>query len=246
MNPLLIIPMVTVLILSPALIILACWHRKRTDVPTPAPGFMTPHQVRSLSFAKGDLLVITTEQHLTRAQMDSLREWTDAFEAAHGIKVVVMGGGLKPEMLLKTKDSEGEIDQLGSGFGERMRKVAEDEIARHMKTGGLLWRRMDGDDVRFVDASAFAVKSGEVYPTRPRLQKLIALINKANLTDDIPGRQSVLKEAKALLNKFDLAEAPFGVGPGGMVGPPGTVFDPRVAMFIPKEPDPSEGPEGRQ
>lgn len=95
-----------------------------------------PDHVRSLSAAKGDLLIVTTEQHFTKAQAAVMREWTEAFTAEHGIKVVVLGGGLKPDVLVSAEqpirpDSEADlprvrwIDEIGvrlrAGIAARVR-----------------------------------------------------------------------------------------------------------------------------
>lgn len=93
---------------------LACswvvWARLRKASAGTAPGWWTPDQVRAMeSVNPGETILLTTDQHFTADQISAFREWSEGFTKEHGIKLVLLTGGLMPKVVLKT-DSRDPLD----------------------------------------------------------------------------------------------------------------------------------------
>lgn len=94
------------------------------------PTWWSPNEVRAIeSCNRGDVVILTTDQHLTKAQVEALGEWSQAFRREHGLEFVVIGG-LKPEMVLRNADATGHVGLRVSPaeLGEAVAKCSEDAI----------------------------------------------------------------------------------------------------------------------
>lgn len=145
-------------------------------------GIHTPNGLREIALqcTKGDSIILTTEQHLTKVQAEGFRACADGVAAEAGVRLILVAGGLKPSAVIK---------------GE---KVDVPDLGRLIDT---------------LDESI----------TRRRAEQT-------------PGKNTI----------FSADNVAAATGPGGMEGPPGSVFDPVTGQFlVPPPQHPASPADGR-